>query len=67
MRIVRWQTILLKYPALFFSKIGKDVAKVSSAAVVIGVLRVKAVLSLLLVHISFLLVLTDTVPSVIFQ
>ena len=27
MRIVCWQTILMKYHTLFFSKIGKDVAK----------------------------------------
>ena len=40
MRIVCWQTILLKYHTLFFSKIRKDVAKVSSAAVVIGALRI---------------------------
>ena len=37
MGIVCWQTILLKYHTLFFSKIGKDL---SSAAVVIGALRV---------------------------
>ena len=30
----------MKYYTLFFSKIGKDVAKLSSAAVVIGALRV---------------------------
>ena len=40
MRIVCWQTILMKYHALFFSKLRKDVAKLSSAAVVIGALRV---------------------------
>ena len=37
MRIVFWQTILMKYHSLFLSKIGKDVV----AAVVIGALRVK--------------------------
>ena len=48
MRIVCWQTILMKYHTLLFSKIRKNVAKLgkmlqnlSSAAVVIGVLRVK--------------------------
>ena len=30
----------MKYHTLFFSKIGKDVANLSSAAVVIGALRV---------------------------
>ena len=39
MRIVCWQTILMKYHTLFYWKIGKDVAKF--AAVVIGALRVK--------------------------
>ena len=39
MRIVCWQTILIKYHALFSSKIGKDAAKLLSAAVVIGALR----------------------------
>ena len=38
MRIVCLQTILMKYPTLFFSKIKKDVT--SSGAVVIGTLRV---------------------------
>ena len=42
MRIVSWQTILMKYLALFFSKIGKDVKIFLSAAVVIGILRVKS-------------------------
>ena len=41
MRIVCWQTILMKYHTLFFSKIRKDVQNLSSAAVVIGALRVK--------------------------
>ena len=36
MGIVCWQTILMKYHALFFSKICKDVAKY----VVFGALRV---------------------------
>ena len=40
MRIVCWQTILIKYHSLFLSKIGKDFANLSSAAVVIGALRV---------------------------
>ena len=39
MKIVCWQTILMKYHILFFSKIKKDV-NLSSAAVVIGALRV---------------------------
>ena len=40
MKIVCWQTILMKYP-LFFLKIRKKCCKhVSSAAVVIGALRV---------------------------
>ena len=42
MRIVCWQTILMQYHPLFFLKIKKDVANLSSAAVVIGALRVKA-------------------------
>ena len=41
MRIVCWQTILMKYHSLFLSKIRRDVAKFVSAAVVIGALRVK--------------------------
>ena len=41
MRIVCWQTILMKYHTLFFSKIGKMSQNLSSAAVVIGPLRVK--------------------------
>ena len=40
MRIACWQTILMKYHSLFLSKIRKDVAKMSSAAVMIGALRV---------------------------
>ena len=39
--IVCWQTILMKYHTLFFSKIKKDVKNLSPAAVVIGALRVK--------------------------
>ena len=35
------EAILKKHHILFFSKIGKDVANLSSAAVVIGPLRVK--------------------------
>ena len=41
MGIVCWQTILMKYHTLFFSKIGKVLQILSSAAVVIGALRVK--------------------------
>ena len=41
MRIVCWQTILLKYHTFFFSKFGKDVLKLSPAAVVIGAVRIK--------------------------
>ena len=41
MRIVCWQTILMKYHTLFFRKLGKMSQNVSSAAVVIGALRVK--------------------------
>ena len=33
----------MKYHTLFFSKIGKDVANLSSAAVVFGALRVKLI------------------------
>ena len=42
MRIVCWQTILMKYHSLFLSKIRKDVENLSSAAVVIGPLKVNA-------------------------
>ena len=41
MRIVCWQTILMKYHTKFFSKIKKMMKNLSSAAVVIGTLRVK--------------------------
>ena len=41
MRIVCWQTIPMKYHALFLSKIGKISQNLSSAAVVIGALRIK--------------------------
>ena len=41
MRIVCQQTILMKYHALFFRKLGKMSQNVSSAAVVIGALNVK--------------------------
>ena len=41
MRIVCWQTILMKYHTLFFRKLGKMSQNLSSAAVVIGALRVK--------------------------
>ena len=40
MRIVCWQTILMLYHTLFLSKIEKDVKKLSSAAVVIGALKI---------------------------
>ena len=40
MRIVCWQTILMKYHTLFFRKLGKMLHNLSSAAVVIGALRV---------------------------
>ena len=40
MRIVCWQTILMKYQTFFFSKIRKDVGILSSAAVLIGALGV---------------------------
>ena len=41
MRIVCWQTILIKYRTFFFQKLGKMLKNLSSAAVVIGALRVK--------------------------
>ena len=41
MRIVCWQRILMKYHALFFRKLRKTLQNLSSAAVVIGALRVK--------------------------
>ena len=41
MRIVCWQTILMKYHTLFFPKLEKTSQKLSSAAVVIGALSVK--------------------------
>ena len=40
-RIVCWQTILMKYHTLFLSKIGTGVKNVSPDAVVIGALSVK--------------------------
>ena len=40
MRIVCWQTILMKYHTLFFQKLGKISQNLSSAAVVIGALEV---------------------------
>ena len=43
MRIVCLQKILMKYHTLFFWKLGKMSKKLSSAAVVIGALRVKNV------------------------
>ena len=39
MRIVCWQTILMKYYTLSLSKTRKDIPNLSSAAVVIGTLR----------------------------
>ena len=45
MRIVCWQTILMKYHTFklfFFQKLGKMLQNLSSAALVIGALRVKA-------------------------
>ena len=44
MKIVCWQTILMKYHTLFLLKIGKVWQNLSSAAVVIGPLRVKTAL-----------------------
>ena len=41
MRIVCWQTILMKYNTLFFRKVRKMSQNLSSAAVVIGALRIK--------------------------
>ena len=41
MRIICWQTILIKYHTLFFRELGKLLQTLSSAAVVIGALRVK--------------------------
>ena len=40
MRIVCWQTILMKYHTLFFRELGKMLENLLSAAVVIGALRV---------------------------
>ena len=40
MRIGCWQTILMKNHTLFFQKLGKMSENLSSAAVVIGALRV---------------------------
>ena len=44
MRIVCWQTILMKYHYLFFPKFEKMLQNLPSAAVVIGALRVKTTL-----------------------
>ena len=41
MRIVCWQTILMKHHTLFFQKLGKMWQDLSFAAVVIGALMVK--------------------------
>ena len=41
MKIVCLHTILMKYHSLFFRKLGKMSQNLSSAAVVIGALRVK--------------------------
>ena len=43
MRIVCWQTILMKYHTLFFRKLGKMLQNLSSAAVVIGAYRVNTI------------------------
>ena len=43
MGIVCWQTILMKYHALFIQKFAKMSQNLSSAALVIGALRVKLV------------------------
>ena len=40
MKIVCWQTILVKYHTLIFRRFGKILKNLSSAAVVIGALRV---------------------------
>ena len=40
MRIVCWQTILMKYHTLFFRELEKILQNLLSAAVVIGALRV---------------------------
>ena len=46
MRIVGWQTIPMKYiPYFFFRKSGKMLQNLSSAAVVIGALRVNITLT----------------------
>ena len=42
MRIICWQTILMKYHILSFQKLGKMLQNLSSAAVVIGTLTLKA-------------------------
>ena len=44
MRIVCWQTILMKYHTLMFRKLGKMSQNLSSAAVVIAALRDRLVL-----------------------
>ena len=41
MRVICRQTIFMKYHTLFFRKLGKMSQNVSSAAVVIGALKVK--------------------------
>ena len=41
MRIVCWQTTLMKYHTLFFQKLGKMSQNVSSAAVGMDALRIK--------------------------
>ena len=46
MRIACWQTILLKYHTLFCRKLGKMLQNLSSAAVVIGTLRVNPFFSI---------------------
>ena len=58
MRIVCWQMILVKYNYLsvifFFRKLGKMLQNLSSAAVVIGPLRVKAMISSRTVPVKYL-------------
>ena len=54
MRILCWQTILMKYHALFFGKIWKISENLSSAAVVIGALRVKNLSSPLCINQSLI-------------
>ena len=45
MKIVCWQTILMKYYTLFFRKLRKMWQNLSSAAVMIGALRVNTIIT----------------------